>query len=73
MKKHLSLNPKQATVGNISDDIANNVAAIATNQGNIVNISHNIDALNVSFALNLIKYVIEDKQSTSAILDFQFE
>ena len=43
-----SLLSYQATVKNISDDIANNNAAIATNQGNIVNVSSIIEALDVS-------------------------
>ena len=38
----------QVTVENNSDDIASNNAAIAINQGNIMNASHNIEALDVS-------------------------
>ena len=60
LKKSLLSN--QATVENITDDIANNDAAIATNRGNIVNISSIIEALNVSLFWFLIKETIVSKQ-----------
>ena len=63
MKKQLSFFRNQATVGNNSDSIADNDAAITTNQGNIVNFSSNIDALNVSLFWFLIKETIVSKQS----------
>ena len=63
MKKWLSFFPNQATVGNNSDSIAENGAAIATNQGNIVNVSLNIEALSVSLFWFLIKETIVSKQS----------
>ena len=51
--KQNSLLSNYATVKNISDDITNNNAAIATNRGNIVNVSSIIEALDVSMFLVL--------------------
>ena len=55
-------------VGNNSNSIANNDAAIATNQGIIVNVSSNIETINVSLFWFLIKEVTVSKQLCGPIL-----